>query len=88
MKYTTRIKPISYVKSTAAEIIRELAERREPLVIAQNGEARAVTWTRSHSHAYLRICAIVNFTRSKNLRSIGLSKLFQASSHKLRISPV
>ncbi|MBK6632216.1 MAG: type II toxin-antitoxin system Phd/YefM family antitoxin [Betaproteobacteria bacterium] len=42
MKYTTRIKPISYVKSNAAEIIRELAERREPLVITQNGEARAV----------------------------------------------
>lgn len=42
MKYTTRIKPISYVKSNAAEIIRELAERREPLIITQNGEARAV----------------------------------------------
>jgi prevent-host-death family protein len=42
MKYTTRIKPISYVKSNAAEIIHELAERREPLVITQNGEARAV----------------------------------------------
>lgn len=42
MKYTTRIKPISYVKSNAAEIIRELAERREPLVITRNGEARAV----------------------------------------------
>lgn len=42
MKYTSRIKPISYVKSNAAEIIRELAERREPLVITQNGEARAV----------------------------------------------
>ncbi|MCQ3923459.1 MAG: antitoxin, Phd family protein [Rhodocyclaceae bacterium] len=42
MKYTTRIKPISYVKSNAAKIIRELAERREPLVITQNGEARAV----------------------------------------------
>lgn len=42
MKYTTRIKPISYVRSNAAEIIRELAEQREPLVITQNGEARAV----------------------------------------------
>jgi PHD/YefM family antitoxin component YafN of YafNO toxin-antitoxin module len=42
MKYTTRIKPISYVKSNAAKIIRELAEQREPLVIPQNGEARAV----------------------------------------------
>jgi len=42
MKYSMRIKPISYVKANAAELIRELAEKREPLVITQNGEARAV----------------------------------------------
>jgi prevent-host-death family protein len=42
MKYSTRIKPISYVKANAADLIRELAEKREPLVITQNGEARAV----------------------------------------------
>jgi len=42
VKYSTRIKPISYVKANAAEIIRELGERREPLVITQNGEAKAV----------------------------------------------
>ena len=41
MKYS-RIKPISYVKANAAEVIRELAENREPLVITQNGEATAV----------------------------------------------
>lgn len=42
MKYSTRIKPISYVKANAAEIIRELADQRGPLVITQNGEAKAV----------------------------------------------
>ena len=42
MKYSTRIKPISYVKANAAELIRELGEKREPLVITQNGEAKAV----------------------------------------------
>jgi len=42
MKYSTRIKPISYVKANAAQLIRELAEKREPLVITQNGEATAV----------------------------------------------
>ncbi len=42
MKYSTRIKPISYVKANAAELIRELGENREPLVITQNGEATAV----------------------------------------------
>jgi prevent-host-death family protein len=38
----TRIKPISYVKANAAELIRELKESGEPLVITQNGEATAV----------------------------------------------
>lgn len=42
MKYSSRIKPISYVKANAAELIRELAQKREPLVITQNGEAKAV----------------------------------------------
>ena len=42
MKYSTRIKPISYVKANAAELIRELAANREPLIITQNGEAKAV----------------------------------------------
>lgn len=42
MKYSTRIKSISYLKANAAEIVRVLAEEREPMVITQNGEARAV----------------------------------------------
>jgi len=42
MKYSTRIKSISYLKANAAEIVRELAEQREPLLITQNGEAKAV----------------------------------------------
>lgn len=42
MKFSSRIKPISYVKANAAALIRELADQREPLVITQNGEARAV----------------------------------------------
>jgi prevent-host-death family protein len=42
MKYSTRIKPISYLKANAAGIMRELAERGEPLVITRNGEPWAV----------------------------------------------
>lgn len=38
----TRIKPISYVKANAADLIRELKEAGEPLVITQNGAATAV----------------------------------------------
>jgi prevent-host-death family protein len=42
MKYSSQIKPISYLKAHAAEIIRQLTEQREPLVITQNGEAKVV----------------------------------------------
>ena len=42
MKYSSQIKPISYLKANAAAIVRQLAERRVPLVITQNGEAKAV----------------------------------------------
>lgn len=42
MRYSARVKPISYLKANAAEILLDLTERREPLVITQNGEARAV----------------------------------------------
>ena len=42
MKLSSQIKPISYLKAHAAEIVRTLGERREPLIITQNGEAKVV----------------------------------------------
>ena len=42
MKLSSQIKPISYLKAHAAEIVRSLGEQGEPLVITQNGEAKVV----------------------------------------------
>ena len=42
MRYSSQIKPISYLKANAAEVLLHLAKQREPLVITQNGEAKAV----------------------------------------------
>jgi prevent-host-death family protein len=42
MRYSTQIKPISYVKAHAAELLDKITEEREPIIITQNGEARAV----------------------------------------------
>ena len=42
MKLSAQIKPISYLKAHAAEIVRNMGERQEPLVITQNGEAKVV----------------------------------------------
>jgi prevent-host-death family protein len=42
MRYSTQIKPISYVKAHAAELLDWITQEREPIIITQNGEARAV----------------------------------------------
>ena len=42
MRYSVQVRPISYLKANAAEILHDLADRREPMVITQNGEAKAV----------------------------------------------
>ena len=39
---SSQIKPISYLKANTAEVLDRLAERREPMLITQNGEAKAV----------------------------------------------
>lgn len=42
MRYSIQIKPISYLKANAAEVLDDLQANRRPLVITQNGEAKAV----------------------------------------------
>ncbi len=42
MKLSENIKPISYLKANAAEVIEKLKTDHQPLVITQNGEAAMV----------------------------------------------
>ena len=42
MKMSEQIKPISYLKAHAAEIVRDMVRERGPLFITQNGEAKVV----------------------------------------------
>jgi len=42
MKLSEDIKPISYIKSHASEIIRDLSEKNSTIVITLNGEAKAI----------------------------------------------
>ena len=42
MKYSEAIKPISYLKANAAKILREISKNHSPIIITQNGEAKAV----------------------------------------------
>jgi prevent-host-death family protein len=42
MKYSRAIKPISYLKAHASELIRNISANHDTLIITQNGEAKAV----------------------------------------------
>jgi len=64
MKLSRQIRPISYLKAHAAEIVRNLAEQQEPMVITQNGQAKVVIQDiesyeqTQHTIALLKILAL------------------------------
>lgn len=66
MKFSTQVKPISYLKSHAAEIVKDITESREPMVITQNGEAKLVVMdvdtfeASQQTFALLKILALGN----------------------------
>jgi prevent-host-death family protein len=66
MKLSTQIKPISYLKSHTAQIVKELTDSRQPMVITQNGEATLVVIDvksfeeRENTLALLKILAMGN----------------------------
>ena len=66
MDLSDRIKPISYLKAHASEIIRNMGDQEEPMIITQNGQAKAVLQdVRSYEQtqetmAFLKILALGN----------------------------
>lgn len=42
MKISTDIKPVTYLKSRAADLLQQVNDTHRPIVITQNGEPRAV----------------------------------------------
>ena len=42
MNITSDIKPVTYLKSKAADLLNQINETRRPVIITQNGEPRAV----------------------------------------------
>ncbi|TVR74117.1 MAG: type II toxin-antitoxin system Phd/YefM family antitoxin [Spirochaetaceae bacterium] len=67
MNLQSDIRPISYVKSNAAEMLRQVNESHSPIVITQNGEAKAV------------LLDTVSFQEMKD--ALGFMKLISQSEH-------
>jgi len=42
MRYSRSIKPISYLKAHASEVIRDITAKKETMIITHNGEAKVI----------------------------------------------
>tara|TARA_R110001599_G_scaffold64023_3_gene178906 strand:+ start:525052 stop:525309 length:258 start_codon:yes stop_codon:yes gene_type:complete len=66
MKFSTQVKPISYLKKHAAKIVEEICETRQPMLITQHGMAKLVLMDlksyeeQKETIAFLKILALGN----------------------------
>ena len=71
MNISRDIKPITYLKANAAELLKQINETRRPVVITQNGEPRAV---------------LQNLQSYDNMRNaIGILKLVSQGEEDVKI---
>ncbi len=80
MKLSTAVKPISYLKAHASELIREITTNQQTLVVTQNGEAKVVVQDiRSYERMQETLALLKILTRSKQNIARGKSKSFGAA---------
>jgi prevent-host-death family protein len=68
------IKPISYIKTNAADMLKRVNETHNPMIITQNGEAKAVL--------------LDTDTYQKLINTIGILKLISQSENDIEKSDV
>jgi len=92
MSTAKRIKPISFVKSNMAEILDEINQSQTPLIITQNGEAKAViqdleSFEKMRSAlALMKLLAIGDLEDRKGLKT-PQDKVFTKIEKKLENKP-
>ncbi|HDM75282.1 MAG TPA: type II toxin-antitoxin system Phd/YefM family antitoxin [Deltaproteobacteria bacterium] len=74
MKISEDIKPVSYLKAKAADLLRQINETRRPVIITQNGEPRAVL---QDPESY-----------EKMRNAIGLLKILSISEEEIKSNDV
>ena len=76
MKLSTAVKPISYLKAHASELIRNITNTRQALIVTHNGEAKVVVQDiRSYERMQETLALLKILTRSKQNIKRGKVKL-------------
>ena len=89
MKITEDIRPVTYLKSRAADLLTQINETHRPVIITQNGEARAVL---QDPETYERMRSAIGLMKllaqgEEDLRrglTITQDKLFERLERKLK----
>jgi len=88
MKYSEAVKPISYFKAHAAEVVRDVVENNKTMIITQNGEAKVILQDvriyeqLQESLALLKILALSNKSLNEGKVKIA-SKAFKDIRNKI-----
>ncbi|MBC8548205.1 MAG: type II toxin-antitoxin system Phd/YefM family antitoxin [Candidatus Brocadiales bacterium] len=69
MKHSEAVKPISYLKSNASRIVKDVSDNHKTMIITQNGEAKVIV---QDIHVY-----------EKNQESMALLKILSMSSKNI-----
>ena len=89
MKITEDIRPVTYLKSRAADILAQINETRRPVIITQNGEPRAVL---QDTESYERMKSAIGLMKllaqgEEDIRcgrTCEQGELFRRLKHKLK----
>ena len=88
MKFSEAVKPISYFKAHAAEVVRDVVDNNKTMIITQNGEAKVIlqdvrTYEQlQESLALLKILALSNKSLNEGKVKIA-SKAFKDARSKI-----
>ena len=74
MKLSSQIKPISYLKAHASDVVHQLNEHKEPMIITQNGEAKLV------------VQDIESYERTQE--TLALLKILALGNHQIEVNKV
>ncbi len=85
MRYSTQVKPISYIKANAAEVLEKLSETADPIIITQHGEAKAVLMDIRAYEASQETLAMVRLVaHAREQKRQGKTRLFREFLLELR----
>lgn len=84
MKLSTAVKPISYLKAHASELIRDITTTRQALVVTHNGEAKVVIQDiRSYEQMQETLALLKILTGSKENMRRGKSRSMDSAFSRL-----